>query len=121
MNIAITFRHMVGSEAVKTHVNEKVAKLQKFLRQAMAAQVTLGVEGLEHICEVGIQSGSQHFHATERSGDMYASIDLVIDKLERQIRSEKGASMAKKRHGGSPREEAATDSERATAGTRTRS
>lgn len=119
MNITITFRHMVGTDAVKNHAHEKVAKLQRFLRQAMSAQVTLGVEGLEHIAEVGISSGSAHFHATERSEDMYASIDMVIDKLERQIRSEKGASMAKKRGGTSARE-FAEESERSVASSRSR-
>lgn len=122
MNITITFRHMVGSEAVKSHVHEKIAKLQKFLRQAMTAQITLGVEGVEHICEVGIQAGQSHFHATERSEDMYASVDLVVDKLERQIRSEKGANMTKKRRGGVGAGEFAKGSERAaTTATRTRS
>ena len=104
MNITITFRHMVGTEAVKSYAHEKMAKLQKFLRQAMSAQVTLSVEGLEHVAEVGISSGSAHFHATERSEDMYASIDMVHDKLERQIRAAKGANMAKKRGGTSARE-----------------
>ncbi len=99
MNITITFRHMVGSEAVKSYATEKMAKLQKFLRQAMSAQVTLSVEGLEHIAEVNIQSGSQHFHATERSEDMYASIDMVHDKVERQIRGAKGVEKSKKRGG----------------------
>lgn len=65
----------------------------------MNAQVTLSVEGLEHVAEVSIQSGSAHFHASERSQDMYASIDMVLDKLERQIRGAKGANMAKKRGG----------------------
>jgi putative sigma-54 modulation protein len=100
MNINITFRHMVGSDAAKSHAQEKLAKLQKFLRQPMTAQVTLAVEGLEHIVEVGIQSGASHFHATERSEDMYASIDMVHDKLENQIRAAKGAVRARKR--GSP-------------------
>src|SRR4051812_132123 len=99
MNITITFRQMVASDPARNHAQEKVAKLQKFLRQAMTAQVTLAVEGLDHIAEVGISSGSAHFHATERSPDMYASIDTVIDKLERQIRAAKGATIAKKRGG----------------------
>lgn len=98
MNIAITFRHMDGSEAVKAHATDKISKLQKYLRQAMTAQVTLSVEGLDHIVDVRIQAGSGNFHANERNRDMYASIDLVLDKLERQIRSEKGAHVAKK-HG----------------------
>lgn len=97
MNITITFRHMEGTDAAKRFADEKVSKLQKFLRQAMTAQVTLSVEGLEHVAEVAIQSGSAHFHASERSQDMYASIDMVIDKLERQIRAAK--EQAKKRGG----------------------
>lgn len=99
MNITTTFRHMEGTEAVKKHTTEKVAKLQKFLRQAMTAQVTLSVEGLEHVADVRIQAGDAHFHATERSEDMYASIDMVLDKLERQINHQKGAKMAQKRGG----------------------
>jgi putative sigma-54 modulation protein len=97
MNINITFRHMVGTDAVKAYAHEKVAKLQKFLRQAMNASVTLSVEGLDHVAEVSLSSGSGRFHATERSADMYASIDTVHDKLERQIRSEKGANISRKR------------------------
>ena len=90
---------MEGTDAAKRFAQEKVSKLQKFLRQAMNAQVTLSVEGLEHVAEVSIQSGSAHFHASERSQDMYASIDMVLDKLERQIRGAKGANISKKRGG----------------------
>ena len=99
MNITITFRHMEGTEAVKKHTTDKVAKLQRFLRQAMTAQVTLSVEGLEHVADVNIKAGGQHFHAKERSEDMYASIDMVLDKLERQIEHQKGASISRKRGG----------------------
>jgi putative sigma-54 modulation protein len=97
MNITITFRHMEGTEAVKRHTQEKLAKLQKFLRTAMTVQATLSVEGLEHVADVNIASGSAHFHAKERSEDMYASIDMVLDKLERQIRAVKGATISRKR------------------------
>jgi putative sigma-54 modulation protein len=107
MNITITFRHMVGTEAVKSYAYEKVAKLQKFLRQAMTAQVTLSVEGLEHIADVRITSGSLAFQATDRGEEMYASIDTVHDKLERQIRDGKGHTIAKKRGGTSAGEYAA--------------
>jgi len=112
MNITITFRHMEGTEAVKKHTHDKVAKLQKFLRTAMTAQVTLAVEGLDHVAEVGIASGSSHFHAKEHSNDMYASIDMVLDKLEGQIRAAKGASMAKKR-GATTAGQFAADAEKA--------
>src|SRR5260370_39186457 len=97
MNIAITFRHIEPSEPVKKYAQEKIAKLQKFLRQPMQANVTLDMERIEHVVEVRISSGSEHYHGKEQSEDMYASIDKVLDKLERQIRNGKGASAARKR------------------------
>jgi len=99
MNIAITFRQLEASEAVKQYASEKVSKLQKFLRQPLTAQVTLTLDKLQHLAEVHIHAGSEHFHGSEASEDMYSSIDKVIDKLDRQIRGSKGALQAKKRGG----------------------
>jgi putative sigma-54 modulation protein len=64
----------------------------------MQANVTLDMERIEHCVEVRISSGAEHYHGREQSEDMYASIDVVVDKLERQIRSGKGVSVARKRH-----------------------
>ncbi|HKQ71574.1 MAG TPA: ribosome-associated translation inhibitor RaiA [Polyangiaceae bacterium] len=99
MNISITFRHIEPSEPVKKYAQEKMAKLQKFLRQPMQAHVILDTQRIEHVAEVRISAGSEHYQGREQSEDMYASIDLVLDKLERQIRSGKEASVAKKKHG----------------------
>lgn len=99
MNIAITFRQLEASEAVKQYASEKVAKLQKFLRKPLSAQVTLTLDKLQHVAEVHVHAGSEHFYGSERSEDMYASIDKVIDKLDRQIRGSKGATQARKRGG----------------------
>jgi len=100
MNISITFRQMDASAAIKAYAREKVAKLQKFLRQPMTARVTLSLDKLRHVAETRISSGGRHLEAKEQSQDMYASIDKVIDKLERQIRGAKGAAQAKARRGG---------------------
>ncbi len=107
MNITTTFRQMDGTEAVKQYAQTKVAKLQKFLRQAMRADVTLSVEGNDHVAEVHLRSGATHIHGSERSEDMYASIDLVVDKLESQIRTVHGARVSRKRQGRSAGELAA--------------
>lgn len=109
MNIAFTFRQLESSEAVKKYAQDKVGRLQKFLRQPMKANVTLSLSKLEHVIEVSLTSGSEHFQAREQSEDMYASIDKVVDKLERQIRGSK----EKKRGGTSAGEFAASvDAER---------
>jgi putative sigma-54 modulation protein len=100
MNISITFRHMDATDAVKIYATEKVAKLQRFLRGPMKAQVTLSCQQERiHRVEVEVHSGHDHFHAHETSEDMYASIDKVADKLERQIVSAKESVKARKKGG----------------------
>jgi putative sigma-54 modulation protein len=101
MNIAITFRHLDASEAIKTYASEKVAKLQKFLRQPMRARVTMQLDKKHHCCEVEVNAGSGHFLASQRADDMYASIDGVVDKLERQISEAHGTNVARKKGGDS--------------------
>ena len=96
MNIAITFRQMEATEAMRAYATDKVAKVQKFLRQPMKGHVTLSLEKRLHSAEVDIHAGSEHYHATEKSEDMYASIDKVVDKIERQILSAKELVGAKK-------------------------
>jgi putative sigma-54 modulation protein len=100
MNITITFRQMPASAALTKHVQEKAAKLQKFLRQPMSAKVTLSLDRLKHVAEARISSGGQHLEAKETNDDMYASVDKVIDKLERRIRGMKGTKESKTRRGG---------------------
>jgi len=87
MKITITFQHLAETDALKTHATERISKLQKFLNKPMTAQVTLSVEGLKHVAYVKITSGSAHFQVSESTEDMYSSIDLATDKLERQMRS----------------------------------
>ncbi|MBK8216702.1 MAG: ribosome-associated translation inhibitor RaiA [Myxococcales bacterium] len=97
MNIAITFRQMEALDSLKGYTTDKVAKLQKFLRQPMKAQVTLSCQKAVHLAEVEVHSGSEHFIAHEKSDDMYASVDKVVDKLERQIRETNGAARSAKK------------------------
>lgn len=95
MNISITFRQMEATDAVKGYATEKIAKLQKFLRQPLHGSVTLSCQKTIHMIEVDVHAGGEHFHAHESSEDMYASIDKVIDKLERQIRDGHGSHKKK--------------------------
>lgn len=100
MNVTITFRHVDASEAMKQHARDKVAKLQKFLRRPVRAKVTLSLDKLKHVAETQIASGGERYEAREATDDMYASIDKVVDKIERQIRGTKGAAQSKKRRSG---------------------
>lgn len=97
MNIAITFRHLDSSEAIKEYAHEKVGRIQKFLRKPMKANVTLSIEKGDQVAEVNLTSGSEHYTAKESGENMYASLDRVCDKLEHQVQNAKGAKMAAKR------------------------
>jgi putative sigma-54 modulation protein len=74
----------------------------------MTAKVTLSVDRLKQMAEVRISSGGEHLEAKEATNDMYASIDVVLGKLERQIRSQHGAAKAKAKGGESVRKAPAT-------------
>jgi putative sigma-54 modulation protein len=98
MNIAVTFRHMNATDAVKGYATDKIARMQRFLGSPMKSHVTLSCQQDRlHRVEVEIHAGRAHFHAHETSEDMYASIDKVIDKIERQILSAKESVTARKK------------------------
>ncbi len=99
MNIAITFRHLESSEAIKESAQEKVGKVQKFLRQPMKAVVTVSVEKGDQVAEVKVDSGGEHYTAKEHGENVYACLDRVTDKLLHQVQNAKGAKIAAKRGG----------------------
>ena len=99
MQIAITFRHLESTEAIKSHVHEKVGKLQKFLRSPLKATVTLSVEKRVMTAEVNVNAGSEHYTAKDSCENMYASIDRVVDKLLHQVQHVKTAKVGSKRSG----------------------
>ncbi|MGT2912047.1 ribosome hibernation-promoting factor, HPF/YfiA family [Streptococcus cameli] len=80
------------TEALRSYVEEKVAKIEKYFNtdQELTAKVNLKVyrEKTSKV-EVTIPLGSITLRAEDVSQDMYGSIDLVVDKIERQIRRNK--------------------------------
>ena len=60
--------------------------------------MTVATERHLHQVDVSVVCEGQRYAATEESEDMYASIDMVLDKIDRQVRSRKDAETAKMRH-----------------------
>ncbi|AHD03996.1 ribosome-associated translation inhibitor RaiA [Paenibacillus larvae] len=79
------------TEALKDYVDKKISKLDKYFEAPLAseASVTLSVIKDMHTVEVTIPISGALLRAEVKNDDMYASIDLVVDKLERQIRKYK--------------------------------
>jgi putative sigma-54 modulation protein len=90
MRIAITFRHLEASDALKTYVNEKVGRIQKYLPGPADAAVVLSAERHLQGCDVTVKaSGGKVFKGHEISEDMYASVDRAVDRVERQVQGAK--------------------------------
>jgi putative sigma-54 modulation protein len=77
------------SEALRERAIKKLSKIEKFFKADAECHVTFAIEKSRHILEVTIVSSGFVVRAEETTDDMYTSIDMVIDKLERQIRKNK--------------------------------
>lgn len=87
MQVTVTGRHMGVSEALKTYCLEKSERLPRLLDRVQSVEVIVdGREG-QHTVEMIVHSaGSTPFVATEQHADAFAAVDLVIDKIEEQLR-----------------------------------
>jgi len=85
VEVIVRSRNVNVSEGLREHVEKKIGKLEKFFDQVQEAQVTLSVEKERHIVEVTVPVNGMILRGQEESGDMYASVDMVVDKLEKQI------------------------------------
>jgi putative sigma-54 modulation protein len=75
------------TDAIKTYIEEKLSKLNKYFEHSskITARIVLKVRGRDQIIEVTIPTHSFALRNEEAQSDLYAAIDLVVDKLERQI------------------------------------
>ncbi|NLU51021.1 MAG: ribosome-associated translation inhibitor RaiA [Syntrophomonadaceae bacterium] len=85
MRIEVRGKNIELTGALRDYVGKRLSKLERFIDDAREAQVTLSVEGESHRVEVTIPLNGIILRGEETTDDMYSSIDLVIDKLEKQI------------------------------------
>ncbi len=101
MRFDIRGKNLELTDALKDYTTKRLSKLEKYIDDVKEAQVALSVEGEGHKVEVTIPLNGVILRGEEASEDMYTSIDLVVEKLEKQIekyktrlyRSNRGAGM----------------------------
>lgn len=104
MQIAVTFRHMESSDAVRNYVEEKLARVKKYIEDPIDAQVVLSVQKkINHRAEVTMVAKGLTMKSTEETSDMYAAIDLMVAKIERQLKRYKEKLKRHKGHSGPQR------------------
>ena len=87
MKFVYTSKDMAVSDSLKSRVEKKLSKLERYFREEPEATIRFKVQkGARNIAEITVNAGGLILRAEESSNDMYLSIDHAVDKLESQIR-----------------------------------
>jgi putative sigma-54 modulation protein len=89
MQTSVSFKNLEPSEHLKAYVSEKLNRFDKLLDNPAEAVVVLVVEKHRHMAEVTIIGDRLSINGKEETGDMYSAIDMVLDKLEKQLKRSK--------------------------------
>ncbi|MDM8523089.1 ribosome-associated translation inhibitor RaiA [Desulfococcaceae bacterium HSG8] len=89
MQTSVTFKNIDSSDHLKAYVSGKLDRFDKFLDNPAEANVVLSVEKFRHIAEIKIIGDRLSINGKEETDDMYSAIDMVMDKLEKQIKKNK--------------------------------
>lgn len=85
MQLNITGHHVDLTDSLKDYVSTKLQKLERHIDSISNVQVTLSILKQRQIAEATLHISGADIHATAEHEDMYASIDMLTDKLDRQI------------------------------------
>ncbi len=85
MQVSISGQHLDITDALRAHVNEKMEKIIRHFDHVTHAQVVLHVEKDQNIAEANIHTKGASIHSTGSAGNMYAAIDAMTSKLDRQV------------------------------------
>ena len=89
MQTSVTFKNLDSSDNLRSYVSDKLDRFDKYLYNPAEANVVLSVEKFRHIAEININGDRLNINGKEETEDMYSAIDMVLDKLEAQIKKNK--------------------------------
>jgi putative sigma-54 modulation protein len=89
MQTSVTFKNIDPSDNLRSYVSGKLDRFDRFLDNPAEASVVLSVEKFRHIAEIKITGDRLNINGKEETEDMYSAIDMVLDKLEKQIKKSK--------------------------------
>ena len=90
MQINITGHHLEVTPALRAYATEKMQRLTRHFDHVLSVNITMSVEKHEQQAEATVHAAGRNLFATHKSSDMYAALDGLADKLDRQVRRHKG-------------------------------
>lgn len=89
MNLNISGHHIDVTTPMRDYVLTKLKRVERHFDHLISAEVILTVEKLRQKAEATVHASGANLHAEAVDGDMYAAIDLMMDKLDQQTRKHK--------------------------------
>lgn len=89
MKYVLTDKKVVVPDTLRAYAEKKIGKLERYFKTDAVAYVTFDVERGRHVVEITIHTGSLYFRVSEKTTDMYASIDAAVAAIEKQIHKNK--------------------------------
>ena len=104
MNLELSGHHLDITPAIRGYVNDKMDRITRHFDHVIDLHVILTVEKLEHKCEATVHVAGRDIHVEAIDADMYAAIDALTDKLDRQVLKHK-EKLKIHRHDAAPKRE----------------
>ena len=90
MELAITFRNLDSTEAIRDFAEKRFKKVEKHLLDPTSAHITLSVDDRHrHRADITVHTKGEPLHASEMTEDMYAAINKAMDKVEAAAQKQK--------------------------------
>jgi len=89
MHLSVTGRHVEVTDALRDYIAKRTEKVRRHFDHIINIHVILSVEKGRHLAEMTLQGNNFVLNGQEETRDMYASIDKVVDKIEKQVKKYK--------------------------------
>ena len=84
-NIEVKGRHVLVTDGMKSYATDKVSKIDRFSSRIIDVIITMDIQKDEHRVDVDLKVDHIRIRSHAASGDMYASVDMAVDKLKKQL------------------------------------
>lgn len=89
MQLSVSFRNLDPSDHLKNYAETRLARIKKYMEEPIEVHVVLSVQKFRHTADVTISANGIKIKAQEETGDLYSAIDLVMDKIEKQVKRQR--------------------------------
>ena len=89
MNVNISGHHLDLTPPLRDYVKDKLKRVERHFDHLISADIVLSIEKVRQKAEATIHASGANLHAEAIADDMYAAIDLLVDKLDQQTRKHK--------------------------------